>query len=206
MEKKEVKTFNLITLGDSSVGKTSIINRYVKNQFNDNISSTLGMNFSYKEIKFNNRGKIILKLVDTAGQEKYRALTKSYFKNVDVVLFVFNLNAKETFDTIKDWMDLFKNNSNRKDEDVPKYLVGNKNDLKIIVDQNLIDKFARENGIPYISTSAKTKNNIDELFEEIGEKLYIDFLKKGNKGQNAINIKIIKKEHKNKCCFGKPDT
>ena len=206
MDKKEIKTFNLITLGDSGVGKTSIINRYVNKTFDDNISSTLGMNFSFKEINFNNKDKIILKLIDTAGQEKYRALTKSYFKNVDAVLFVFSLNDKDTFEIIKYWMELFKTNNNRNDEDVPKYLVGNKNDLEIKdVEQSLIDEFVRENKIPYISTSAKKNNNIDELFEEIGQKLYIDFLKKGNKGQNAINIKIIKNDTKKKCCFAKTD-
>jgi len=196
------KTFNIITLGDSGVGKTSIINRYVKNEFDNNLSSTLGMNFAYKEILFNNGDKIMLKLVDTAGQEKYRALTKSYFKNVDAVLFVFSMNDIGSFDTINDWMDLFKENNNK--EDIPKYLVGNKNDLYINVDQNSIDKFVQENEIPFMSTSAKSKKNIDKLFEEIGIKLYIDYQKKGNKGQNNINIKIIK-EKKRKCCFASAD-
>jgi len=206
MNKKneEVKTFNIITLGDSGVGKTSIINRYIKNQFYENNVSTLGMNFAYKEIKFNNKGKIILKLMDTAGQEKYKALTKSYFKNVDVVLFVFNINSKDTLDTIKDWMELFKNN-NSKYEDIPKYLVGNKNDLEINIEQNLIDEFAKENKLPFISTSAKDNKNIDELFEDIGKKIYIDYLKKGNKGQNNLELKIIKKKQGNRCCFANPD-
>ena len=200
-KKEEVKTFNIITLGDSGVGKTSIINRYAKNQFDDNISSTLGMNFAYKEIKFNNKDKIILKLVDTAGQEKYRALTKSYFKNVDTVLFVFSMDDKDTFDTIKDWMELFKSN-NTKEGEIPKYLVGNKNDLEKKVEQSLIDEFAKENNIPYISTSAKDNNNIDELFKEIGKKLNFDYQQKGDKGQTNLEVKIIRKKKKNNCCIG----
>ena len=172
-KKEEVKTFNILPLGDSDVGKTSIINRYVKNKFDNNTTSTIGINFAYKEIKLNNKDKIILKLVDTAGQEKYRALTKSYFRNVDVVLFVFSLEDKDTFDKIKDWMELFKNNSSKLD--IPKYLVGNKNDLEIKVEQSLIDEFAKENEIPYMSTSAKDNNNIDELFEDIGKKLYCNY-------------------------------
>jgi len=203
MEKKgNSKTFNIITLGDSGVGKTSIITRYVKNVFDNNISSTLGMNFDYKEIHFNNKDKIILKLVDTAGQEKYRSLAKNYFKNVDAVLFVFSLDDKDTFDVIKFWMDSFKDNNNR--EDVPKYLVGNKNDLNQKVEQSLIDEFTLENKIPFMSTSAKTKNNIEELFEEIGIKLYNDYLKNGNKGQTNIKIKIIKKKPR-KCCLTSAD-
>jgi len=128
MNKKEIKSFNIITLGDSGVGKTSIINRYIKNEFDENNEATLGIKYSYKEIKFNNKDKIILKLVDTAGQERFRSLTKSYFKNVDAVLFVFSMDDKDSFDTIIDWMELFNNNNSK--EDIPKYLVGNKNDLK----------------------------------------------------------------------------
>ena len=202
-KKEEVKTFNILPLGDSDVGKTSIINRYVKNQFDNNTSSTIGINFACKEIKFNNKDKIILKLVDTAGQEKYRALTKSYFRNVDAVLFVFSLDDKDTFDTIKDWMELFKNNSSK--QDIPKYLVGNKNDIEINVEQNLIDEFVKENNIPYMSISAKTKNNIDELFEDIGKKLYFNYQKKGNNGDTSIAIKIIRKKKRNKCCTNSPD-
>ena len=200
-KKEQVKTFNIITLGDSGVGKTSIINRYVKKKLDDNNTSTLGINYSFKEIKFNNKDKIKLKLVDTAGQEKYKSLTKSYFKNVDVVLFVFNMNEKETFDNIKDWMELF--NSNNSKEDIPKYLVGNKSDLEINVEQSLIDEFVKESKIPYMSISAKDNKNIDELFEEIWKKLYFDYLQKGDKGQTDLEIKI-KKKQKNNCCLG-PD-
>ena len=197
MNKKEIKSFNIITLGDSGVGKTSIINRYIKNEFDENNEATLGIKYSYKEIKFNNKDKIILKLVDTAGQERFRSLTKSYFKNVDAVLFVFSMDDKDSFDTIKDWMELFKDNNSK--EDITKYLVGNKDDLKIKVEQSLIDEFIKENNIPYMSTSAKENKNIDELFEEIGKKLYTDFQKNENKNQNRIKIKIIKIKKK-RCC------
>ena len=202
---EEIKIFNIITLGDSGVGKTSIINRYIANKFEDNISSTLGMNFSYKELNFNNKDKIKLKLVDTAGQEKYRALTKSYFKNVHVVLFVFSVDDNESFNSIKYWMKLFNDNNK---EDIPKYLIATKNDLEIKVDRSSIEEFIMENKIPFKSTSAKENNNIEELFEEIGKQLYIDYRNNGDKGQNNINIKIIKKNHKGGCClfkFAQPD-
>ena len=202
MDKKEVKIFNIITLGDSGVGKTSIINRYVKNKFDENISSSLGMNFSLKELNFNNKEKIILKLVDTAGQEKYRALAKSYFRNVQEVLYVFSMNDKETFDTIKYWMELFKDNNNR--EDIPKYLVGTKNDLEIKVEQSLIDEFVKEKDMQFISTSAKANTCIDKLFEDIGKKLFIDYISKGEKKQININISF-KAQKKSGCCLNRID-
>ena len=161
------------------------------------------MNYSYKEMKFNNKDKIILKLMDTAGQEKYRSIAKTYIKNSDAVLFVFSLDDKDSFNTIKYWMESFKNNYSK--EDAPQYLVGNKNDLEINVEQSLIDEFGKENEIPYISTSAKENKNIDELFEEIGKKLYIDFQKKGDKGHNVINIKVIKQDPKSNCYSIKSD-
>jgi len=123
--KEEVKNFNIITLGDSGVGKTSIIKRFCENKFDDNNQSTIGISFTNKEIIVNKKDKIKLKLIDTCGQEKYRALSTVYFKNTDIVLFIFSMNDQESFDTIKYWMELFKNNNN-KEEDIPKYLVGTK--------------------------------------------------------------------------------
>ena len=142
--------------------------------------------------------------MDTCGQEKYRALTKSYLKNTQVVLFVFSMEDKDTFDGINEWIKIFKEN-HCKEEKVPKYLVGNKNDLENKIDQSLIDKFAEENKIPFISTSAKNNNNIDKLFEEVGKKLYIDYFKNGDKGQTNIKIDFTKKKEKHKCCFSKSD-
>ena len=203
MDKEEIKTFSIITLGECGVGKTAIIKRFVDDKFEDQ-ESTTGVNYSYKEMLINKKDKIILRLVDTTGQEKFRALTKSYFKNADAVLFVFSLDNKDTFYTITDWMELFNNNNNR-EEFIPKFLVGTKNDLKINVEQNLIDKFVQKYDIPFKSTSAKENKCIDELFEEIGKKLYLDYLgnlKKGDRRQTLFQIQSKKKQISKtyKCC------
>ena len=95
--KNEIEdSMKVITLGESEVGKTSIIRRYIHNIFDENNLSTIGLNFSFKYIKLKDGNTINLKLIDTAGQEKYKALAKSYFKNVDAVLFVFALNSEES--------------------------------------------------------------------------------------------------------------
>ena len=172
-----IKDFNIITLGDSGVGKTSIIKRFCENKFDDNNQSTIGINFSKKEMTFDKKDKIILKLLDTCGQEKYRSLAKTYYRNAHAALFVFSMNDKESFDKINVWMESF-NNSN-KGEDIPKYLVGTKNDLKVNIDQTLINEFSKKNNIPFISTSAKENKFINELFEEINKNLYLNFVKKG---------------------------
>ena len=195
-EKKDLDVFKIITLGDSGVGKTSIIKRFCENKFDDNNQSTIGINFSKKEMTANKNDKIILKLLDTCGQEKYRSLAKSYYKNAHAALFLFSMNDEESFDTINYWIESFNNNNN--EENIPKYLVGTKNDLEIKVNNNLIDDFVRKNNIPFMSTSAKDNNNIDKLFEDIGKKIYLNFIKKGAQKQTTIKIKF--KRAKKGCC------
>ena len=186
MSKNELE-FRIITVGDSGVGKTSIIRRYVHSIYDDDSLSTIGVSFSYKEV-VRGKDKIKLKLVDTAGQEKFKSLTKSYFKNTDVVLFVFALDDKISFNNIKEWIELFIQNNSR-DKEVLKYLVGNKNDLNSEIEQKLIDDFANENQFKYISTSAKDNISINELFEQIAEKLYNANINKGDTKQKNITLK-----------------
>ena len=171
-KKEEEITFKIITLGDSGVGKAAILNQYITGNYNDNTASTLGINFAYKELIINKTQKITLKLIDTCGQEKYRSLSRSYFKNVDGVLFVFGLNDKDSFDHIKEWMEYFNEECTRKD--VPKVLVGNKCDLEMDkeLDKNIIKQFAEENKMQYVETSVKDNKNINELFESMGKMLY----------------------------------
>jgi len=198
-EKKEEEIiFKIITLGDSGVGKTSIINQYITGNYIENTASTLGINYSYKKLIINKTQNILLKLIDTCGQEKYRALSKSYFKHADGVLYVFGLNDKESFDNIKEWMDCF--NKECTIEDVPKVLVGNKCDLKMDeeLDNNLIKQFAEENKIQYIETSAKDNKNINELFEEMGKMIY----KKGlpfDKQNESFVMSEIKTKKPGRC-------
>ena len=200
-KKDKLLSFSIITLGNSGVGKTSILRRFSDNEFDENMLITLGMCFSYKNFILKNGQNIELKLLDTAGQEKYKSLAKSYFKNADGVLFVFQLNKKESFDDMMDWINLYNNNKER--SDVPKILVGNKNDLEREVEQELIDKFLEKNkDLKYIETSAKENIRINELFQEISEKMFEYYKKKGKKGQNKyIKINNSKEEKKRCICL-----
>jgi len=197
-EKKEEITFKIITLGDSGVGKTSIINQYITGKYNDNISSTLGTNYGYKKLIINHT-QILLKLIDTYGREKYKSLSKSYFKNADGVLFVFGLNDKGSFDKVKDWIKYY--NEECIIENVPKVLVGNKCDLEMDkeLDQNIIKEFAEENKIQYIETSAKNNKNINELFEEMGKMIYEKGLPMDSQKQSFIISESASKKKINRC-------
>ena len=198
MSKNELE-FRIITVGDSGVGKTSIIRRYVHSIYDDDSLSTIGVSFSYKEV-VRGKDKIKLKLVDTAGQEKFKSLTKSYFKNTDVVLFVFALDDKISFNNIKEWIELFIQNNSREKE-VLIYLVGNKNDLNSDIEQKLIDDFANENQFKYISTSAKDNISINELFEQIADNLYNAYIIKGDIKQKNITLKNGGQKQPKRNCF-----
>ena len=193
----------VITLGESGVGKSSIIKRYVKNIFEDETLSTIGLNFYYKQIKLKN-GKILqFKLIDTAGQEKYKALSKSYFKNAEAVLFIFAFNSQDSFDNIKNWIELFDENRNGK-TGIPKYLVGNKSDKEKEVDDGLINQLKEEyKDFKYYKTSAKNNDGIDKMFQDLGEDLYkILVEKKGNpKTQKGIKITKYSKPKPKKDCI-----
>ena len=204
--KNDSLVFKIITLGDSGVGKTSIIRRYVYNIFDDNSISTIGLAFSFKDIKLKNKKNVQIKLIDTGGQEKYRALAKTYFKNADAVLFVFGLDDEKSYENMTEWIKSFNENHNGK-EGIPLYLIGNKSDLERIVDKNLIEEFAKNNNLCYKETSAKENISINELFEEIAEKLYNEYVKSGrkNKSQNTIKMAHNKAPKKKGCCIFGPD-
>ena len=179
-------TFKIITVGESGVGKTSIFRRYVYSTFEENTLSTLGLQFSFKDVILKNKQKIKLRLIDTAGEEKYKSLSKSYFKNADVVLFVFALDKPDTFEQINTWINLFKENHDKVDK-IPKYLIGNKNDLEQKVEQGKIDELTKKLCYKYISTSALSNNNIEYLFNDISETVFKAY--KPDKIQQTIKLK-----------------
>ena len=176
--------YKIITLGDSSVGKTSIINRFINDTFDEELTPTLGIKHTFKTLEINNT-KVKLSVIDTNGQEKYRSLSVSYFRHADVVLFIFNLNEPLSFNNIQEWINVFNDNNNNK-KVILKYLIGSKSDLEQRVEQNLIDEFANNNNMLYMATSAKTNNQIKELFQKIGEDILEEEEKKTN---NMIRTK-----------------
>ena len=203
-ESKEL-IFKIITIGNSGVGKTSIIKRYVHNSFDEQSLSTIGIGIAFKEVTLKNGKSIKLKFIDTAGQETYKALTKTYYKNTDGVLFIFSLDDRKSFVEISDWIKSFKNANN---DNIPKYLIGNKSDLnEKCVEEEEIKQLKEEHDlISCFYSSAKTNTNIDPIFQELSEKLYKNFKKSGKNSQSLIILEKKKmKEHDPKCILCIPD-
>ena len=202
MSKNAEYEYKIIALGDSGVGKTSILKRYAHGIFDKDTLSTIGIAFAEKDLILKSGEKVKLKLVDTGGQEKYHSLTKSYYKNAQGVLFVFAHNDKETFEHIINWIESFDENSNSRE--IPKFLIGNKNDLGKFDEKESFNSFIKEHNIlRYISTSAKDNINISEIFKEMAE--IIDSKYKKLDSQFKTQILIKKKDKNSGCTFCSPD-
>ena len=163
-DSKEIM-FKVILIGDSNVGKTTLINKYMDKNFSGEIPPTVGLENRVKTLEV--RGlKAKLQIWDTAGQEKFNSLSKNYYQNTDGILLVFDVTNRESFNNIKNWYDDVISNSDIK---AKKLLIGNKNDMKdkIKVTADDIKKFKRENKLKFIETSAKVNNNVEEAFQKI---------------------------------------
>jgi small GTP-binding protein len=181
MSKKYDFTIKLLMIGDSNVGKTSILNKYVTNKFTDEFTTTIGIDFHIKRITVNN--KIVkLQLWDTAGQERFRAVTIGYFRGAQGAVVVYDVTNRESFNNIKKWIkDIDKNCY----KDIVIFLVGNKIDE---IDNREVSteegkELSEEYNINHYECSAKTGKNIEELYFNIA---------------TIISKKIIEEQNLNK--------
>ena len=192
-------------LGNSGVGKTCIIGRFTSNDFKEGISSTRGADYSQKSITIKNK-TVNLDLWDTAGQENYRSLGRHFYKDSLIVILVYDITNKESFDDLK---NLWYNDLKRYGE---KYsvlgIVGNKSDLfeNEAVPEEEARKFAEEKNAEFMVVSAKTGDNVINLFNVLVNK-FLDPSFQEQIGEitqkNEGNIKITNKTEKKKkkgCC------
>ena len=166
----EVFEYKIILIGDPGVGKTSIMTKFVSNEFQNTYLSTIGVEFKLKEIYINNNTCARLKIWDTCGQEKFRAITRQYFKNSEGVFIVFDLSNRETIKRLNVWMKDIQDNI---DNDFFIFLVGNKTDIKerdLSISEEA-KQFAINKKINYYEVSAKTGSGIYNIFEKMASKL-----------------------------------
>ena len=196
----------LLTLGETEVGKTSIVLRYSDDKFHDNKIATIGIDFKIKIIKKGDK-KIKVSIYDTAGQERFKNIVKHYYKGANGVLLIYDITKRDTFEKLEFWLEDLKENSDNLNN-LFIYLIGNKNDLeeRREVDFEEANNFAKEKNIPYIEVSAKTGNNIKKLFDEMIKGTLSKIItneKKENNLSNSINLSFLENEEtssKNKMC------
>ena len=203
MNNKEEYVFRVITLGNYSVGKTSIIRQYIENEFRTSTLSTIGIEFNRKKITIDNGEEIKLKIIDTSGQEKYQALSKGYFKNADGILFVFSMNDKRTLQKLEKWIDCFDENC-KQDRKIIRALVGNKIDLERDVSEDEVKSFAKKYNLKEFYVSAKSGEGIEELFQYIGKEMYEEYIKNKDLIFSQTYLKLntyTEKKKRIKCCM-----
>ena len=181
----EIPKYKLIFLGDQSVGKSCILNRFMNDTFSEKYQATIGLDFQSKNIQIDGQD-IHLLLYDTAGQEKFRSLIPMYIRDANIVLLVYDIACKESFEHLPDWLN---NLANVKLENVIFALVGNKNDLKEQrqVSQEEGEKFAEEHDYLFHEISAKTADGFSDLFyKKIFEQIRIKFRPAGQQPTSEV--------------------
>ena len=195
----EVYEFKIILIGEPGVGKTSIMSKYISNEFKSSYQSTLGVEFKSKEIYIDNSSCARLKIWDTCGQERFRSITRQYFKNSNGVFLVFDLTNGETLKKINVWLRDIKDNIN--DDDCVIFLIGNKMDVKTrdISISEEAKQFANDKKINYYEVSAKTGTGVINVFEKITKKMINNIKNENNNNEeNKIGNKNLNIEDFNK--------
>ena len=201
--KKPVKEFKILFLGESGVGKTSIFKRYLYNKFDEAMGSTIGVELDTKIINYKNK-EYSITLFDTTGQERFKSITQSYYHMGEGYFVVFDLTNKNSLTAIDEWIGSIQEYTEN-----PKIIIlGNKDDLKKIriQEEYINNQLEKYKNITYIKTSAKKNHNIKEAIEKM-----IDLLENKNNNEKAHeenNVKIslskksfhAKKQKNEKCC------
>ena len=198
MENKEYDLlFKLILIGDSYVGKSNILLKYLKNQFNENSKTTIGVEFGTKNIIINNK-RIKIQIWDTAGQERYRSITSAYYKGAKGALIVYDITRKNTFDNIDKWITDLKLNG---DKNICIIILGNKREIN----KNDGIKKAEMYKTAFLETSALNGDNISKAFDELIEQIVINnknIFQDDNENEidKGVNLNDEKNNNK-KCCL-----
>ncbi|XP_002735152.1 ras-related protein Rab-35-like [Saccoglossus kowalevskii] len=202
MAKEYDHLFKLLIIGDSGVGKSSLLLRFADNTFAGTYITTIGVDFKIRTIDVNGE-KVKLQIWDTAGQERFRTITSTYYRGTHGVIVVYDVTAADSFVNVKRWLHEIDQNC----DDVARILVGNKNDCperKVVVTEDA-KRFSEQMGIKLFETSAKDNINVEEMFNAITQ-LVLN-VKRQNQEQlrnrTSDNIKVdknSKKRHRCKAC------
>ncbi|EPY53208.1 GTPase Ypt5 [Schizosaccharomyces cryophilus OY26] len=173
---KNVVTVNqkLVLLGDSAVGKSSLVLRFVKDQFDDYRESTIGAAFLTQTVPIDDSTSVKLEIWDTAGQERYKSLAPMYYRNANCAIVVYDITQASSLEKAKSWI---KELQRQAPEGIIIALAGNKLDLaqeRRAVEKSDAEAYAAEANLLFFETSAKTAENVNELFTTISKKLPLE--------------------------------
>ena len=208
-ERKRMKNYNIITIGDSNSGKTSLVSYYINNKtIVGQVNSTIGVDFFTKKLKIKQAVKSFT-FYDTSGSERFHTMVASYYKNADGVLLLFDLTNEESFAHVKDWADTLLKYKNL--EEISLLLVGNKCDLvknKSEISVGKYEAIAKEYQTKFYMTSALTGEGVQECFTDLLNRLVEispdpnDSDKQENSAQQSKDVIDLSapKQEKKSCC------
>eukprot|EP00475_Leptophrys_vorax_P008081 TRINITY_DN15187_c0_g2_i1.p1 TRINITY_DN15187_c0_g2~~TRINITY_DN15187_c0_g2_i1.p1 ORF type:complete len:206 (-),score=67.68 TRINITY_DN15187_c0_g2_i1:241-858(-) len=189
--------FKFVLVGDSGVGKSSLL----LDEFSDSYNSTIGIDFKIVQVKVDD-AIVKLQVWDTAGQERYQSIAQAFYRNANAIILVYDITVKESFEHVEKWLEKIEENA---PPSIPKILIGNKADLasKRAVNEIEVKEFADKLGVAHFETSAKT----DKKFEEILAVLSRQVIKQKQDMPVFSNAELVAKEaeakhesNSNNCC------
>ena len=191
------KSYKVLLLGNSYVGKTCILLRFSEDSFNENYELTIGLNYRIKTLNVDNN-PIKMQIWDTSGEEKFKAIARNFYRGAHGVLLVYDICDKNSFLDVRDWIEQIVENTDN--DNIVMILCGNKSDKKkerkITKEEG--ENLAKNYGIPFFECSAKNNTNINEMFNTMAQNIYS---KVGNRYSIAVklNSNTFKKKM-GKCC------
>ncbi|KAJ4956158.1 hypothetical protein NE237_012941 [Protea cynaroides] len=185
-EEGEEYLFKIVIIGDSAVGKSNLLSRYARNEFNLHSKATIGVEFQTQSIDIDGK-EVKAQIWDTAGQERFRAVTSAYYRGAVGALIVYDISRRTTFDSVGRWLDELNTHS---DTTVAKMLVGNKLDLENIRDVSVEEgkSLAEAEGLFFLETSALDSTNVKKAFEMVVRDIY------NNVSRKVLNSDTYKAE------------
>ena len=187
--------YKVLLLGDTTVGKTCSLMKYTDKTFQDIHMATIGLDYRLKSMKLKSGKNIKLQIWDTAGQDRFRAITKNYYKGSHGIILIYDVTNVQTFENVKQWVSQIREEASA---NVIIYIAGNKIDMEEErkVNKEEGEKLAEELGFPFVETSAKSGININETFEDLVERIDKIY---GNSPQKVTRNNLYKAKDK-KCC------
>ena len=204
-ELKEDYKLKVVVVGDSGVGKTNLIKRFVSNTYNPNTKATVGVEFLSKSYKINDQ-VFKIEIWDTAGQERYKSITAAYYKGAKGALIVYDITQKDSFENINKWMSEVRDKSTK---DLKILIVGNKTDLvneRQVSTEEALSK-AKELESPVMEASALDGNNVKAAFYDLLKEMYKEIKKKidivesqNTGGKDGVQLNTNEEKEKKGCC------
>lgn len=193
--------FKLLIIGDSGVGKSSLLLRFADNTFSGSYITTIGVDFKIRTVNLDGK-RVKLQIWDTAGQERFRTITSTYYRGTHGVIVVYDVTNGESFANVKRWLHEIDQNC----DVVNRVLVGNKNDepeRKVVLTEDA-SRFAETMGIQLFETSAKDNINVEEMFLSVTRLVLRSKQEMKERQQvtntDTVNLRKSNKQTRKKCC------